>query len=228
MKRGAQIKRSPMKRRAPLRAAGPARATVPVLRPRKCANCREPFQPRTSMVRWCSADCGALLAEAKLEKVKAKAARADRVQTRAQLEALKTVPHLKREAQTAFNAFIRARDRAAGHTCICCRKLLQWDVPGGAVDAGHYRSTGSADHLRFNEANCHAQRSDCNRFGAGRAVDYRIGLIARIGLDAVEALEANNTPIKWKRDELRAIRDMYRRRARELARSGQTEKGTEA
>ncbi len=171
------------------------------------------------MTRWCSPDCGAALAMARLKKSKAKAARADRASTRAQLEALKTVPQLKREAQAAFNAFIRARDRAAGWDCICCGKPLQWDVKGGAVDAGHYRSTGSADHIRFNEANCHAQRSDCNRFGAGRAVDYRIGLIARIGLDAVEALEANNQVVKWGRDELRAIRDMYRRRAREMAKA---------
>ncbi len=90
---------------------------------------------------------------------------------------------------------------------------------GGAVDAGHYRSTGSADHLRFNESNCHAQRSDCNRFGAGRAVDYRIGLIDRIGLSAVESLEALNESIKWGRDELRATRDMYRRRARDMTRA---------
>ena len=210
------MKRTALKRTKPLRAAGPATAKVPALRKRKCAQCGEPFQPRSSMTRWCCPDCGAALAMARLDKSKAKAARADRASTRAQLEALKTVPQLKRETQTAFNAFIRARDRAAGWDCICCGKPLQWDVKGGAVDAGHYRSTGSADHIRFNEANCHAQRSDCNRFGAGRAVDYRIGLIARIGLDAVEALEANNQVVKWGRDELRAIRDMYRRRAREI------------
>lgn len=84
------------------------------------------------------------------------------------------------------------------------------------MDAGHYRSTGSADHLRFDEDNCHAQRSDCNRYGAGRAVDYRIGLIGRIGLQRVEALEANNTTHKWLRDELRTIRDTYRLKAKEL------------
>jgi hypothetical protein len=231
LSRKTPMKRTPMKRSTPLRAAGPARAAVPALRQRKCAQCGEKFQPRSSMTRWCSTDCGAALAMARLEKAKTKAARTDRATTRVQLEALKTVPQLKREAQQAFNAFIRARDRAAGWACICCGKPLQWDVPGGAVDAGHYRSTGSADHMRFNEANCHAQRADCNRFGAGRVVDYRIGLIARIGLAAVEALEANNSSIKWGRDELRATRDMYRRRAREMTRTaGRPEfiEGTEA
>ena len=84
------------------------------------------------------------------------------------------------------------------------------------MDAGHYRSTGSADHLRFDEDNCHAQRSDCNRYGAGRAVDYRIGLIGRIGLERVEALEARNDTTKWTREGLREIRDTYRAKAKEL------------
>jgi hypothetical protein len=217
------MKRTAMKRGTPLRAAGPARAQVPALRQRKCGQCGERFQPRNSMTRWCSTECGAALGLARLEKAKEKAAHADRTSTRAQLEALKTVPILKREAQQAFNAFIRARDRGAGWACICCGKPLQWDVRGGAVDAGHYRSTGSADNLRFNEANVHAQRSDCNRFGAGRAVDYRIGLVVRIGLEAVEALEACNAPIKWSRDELRATRDMYRRRVREMTKTNSPE-----
>ena len=45
----------------------------------------------------------------------------------------------------------------------------------------------------------------CNRWGAGRAVDYRIGLICRIGLASVEALESENDPTKWTIEELREI-----------------------
>lgn len=187
-----------------------------VLRARKCSHCKISFRPRRAIVKWCSPECGAALGAKRLERQKASVAIENKRLTRAHREALKTVPQLKREAQAAFNGFVRARDRAAGYACICCTQPLQWDVPGGAVDAGHYRSTGSADHLRYNEANCHAQRSSCNRYGAGRAVDYRIGLIARIGLASVEALESNSTAVKWSRDDLRAIRDMYRRRARDL------------
>jgi hypothetical protein len=47
-------------------------------------------------------------------------------------------------------------------------------------------------------------------------VDYRLGLIARIGLERVEALEATNAPAKWHRDELRAIRDTYRAKSKQL------------
>lgn len=141
-------------------------------------------------------------------------AKAERAETRRRKEAIKTIPDLIKEAQHAFNAYIRARDR--GQQCICCGRPLGDGDVGGAFDAGHYRSTGSASHLRFDERNVHAQRKQCNRYGAGRAVDYRIGLVARIGLAAVEALEASNTPNKWTREELIAIRDTYRAKFKAL------------
>ena len=91
-------------------------------------------------------------------------------------------------------------------------ELEKWGV---RMTAGT-SSTGSAPHLRFDERNAHAQRKVCNRWGAGRAVDYRIGLVARIGLAAVEALESDNTPRKWLREELIYIRDRYRAKLKEL------------
>ena len=162
-------------------------------------------------------------AEAQAEKAKradAKAARmaakVERASIKARKEAIKTIPALIREAQIAFNGYIRARD--AAHPCICCGRPLGDASVGGAYDAGHYRSTGSASHLRFHPDNCHAQRKDCNRYGAGRAVDYRIGLIARIGAGRVEALEASNQSHKWTREELIAIRDTYRAKLKEARR----------
>ena len=47
-------------------------------------------------------------------------------------------------------------------------------------------------------------------------MDYRIGLIARIGQASVEAIEADQTPRKWSIDELKAIRDHYRAKAKAL------------
>ena len=90
------------------------------------------------------------------------------------------------------------------------------DWTGNNVDAGHYRSVGSAPHLRFDERNCHAQSKHDNRYLAGNAVEYRKGLIQRIGLKAVEELEADNTPRKWSREELVQIRDKYRAKLKEL------------
>jgi hypothetical protein len=201
------LKRTEFKRAQPLRVSGKARATVKL---RKCANCRSLFVPRSMTHKACGEACALIVGAAKTAKDAAKAQREAKQQTRAQLEALKTIPTLKREAQIEFNRFIRARDRAAGYACICCSKPLEWERIGGAVDAGHYRSTGSADHLRFDADNCHGQRSDCNRFGAGRSVDYRAGLIRRVGSARVEALEARNTTHKWTREGLRAIKAFYR------------------
>ncbi len=186
------------------------------MKQKTCQWCREPFAPVRALQKVCSPLCASRLVESKADKKRAKEKAAEARRDREKRIALKTIPELKKEAQIAFNAYIRARDRLAGHPCICCGRPLDWGRLGGAVDAGHYRSTGSADHLRFREDNCHAQRSDCNRFGAGRAVDYRIGLLSRIGRDRLEALETDNAPHKWTRTELIAIRDEYRAKARAL------------
>jgi hypothetical protein len=137
-------------------------------------------------------------------------------QDKVRREKLKRIPDLIREAQTEFNAYIRARDR--DKPCICCGQPLELSAVGGGYDCGHYRSTGSASHLRFHEDNAHAQRKVCNRYGAGRAVDYRMGLIERIGLDRVEALEANNQVRKWDKEILLSIKTTYREKKKALER----------
>lgn len=179
-----------------------------------CAWCDRPFLKLMPMQRVCSTRCGLSKARAdRLAKVKA-----ERLQTRERRAALKRIPDLIAGAQKEFNAYIRLRDRL--RACICCGRALGDGEVGGAYDCGHYRSTGSAPHLRFDERNAHAQRKHCNRWGAGRAVDYRIGLVARIGVETVEALEADNRIHKWQRDELIAIRATYKAKRKQL--EGQT------
>ena len=102
---------------------------------------------------------------------------------------LKTKSDYLKEAQVAFNAYVRARD--AKDACISCGQWTE-DKFGGGWDAGHYRSTGSAPHLRFHLHNCHKQCVKCNRHKSGSAVDYRLRLIEKIGIEKVEALESMN------------------------------------
>jgi hypothetical protein len=190
-------------------------ANLPAIKPRKCKICGTPFVPRNLMRdKWCSPDCGAQLALRLVAAKKAKADRADRADTRVRKEAIKTRTDHVKAAQVAFNAFVRARD--AGKSCICCPAPLQQAAVGGGYDCGHYRSVGSAPHLRFDERNAHGQTKQCNRYGAGRAVDYRLGLIARIGQEQVDALEADQAPRKWSVEELIAIKVMYRAKLKEL------------
>ena len=47
-------------------------------------------------------------------------------------------------------------------------------------------------------------------------MDYRVGLIKRIGLEAVESLEADQTPKKYTIAELRAIKAHYVAKLKEL------------
>lgn len=179
---------------------------------KSCSQCGSPFAPR-GLQSVCSQRCAIRLARevAKRRKAQEKLERAQFVSRKA---AIKTIPQLIAEAQTAFNAYIRERDR--DQLCICCGQPLSAGDVGGAYDCGHYRSTGSASHLRFHPDNAHAQRKQCNRWGAGRAVDYRLGLIARIGLERVEALENNNDPHKWTREELQFFKSAYTRMRKEL------------
>lgn len=186
----------------------------------RCAHCKKRLDPeRPSQIVHMECAAAYICAQHdKREREEAKKARAtakvERATTRARKQALKRIPDLIREAQRAFNAFIRERDK--DRPCICCGHPLGAGDIGGAYDCGHYRSVGSAAHLRYHEQNAHAQRKSCNRWGAGRAVDYRIGLVARIGSDAVEALEADNTTHKWQRDELIAIKAKYVQKLKDL------------
>lgn len=156
--------------------------------------------------------CGPLCASRLVKR--AKKEQAESVRKRKDL--IKTIPQLIKEAQIVFNAWIRERDRL--QPCICCGRIetMVSGLSSHGWDAGHYRSTGSASHLRFNEDNVHRQLVYCNRYGAGRAVDYRIGLIARIGLERVEALESDNTVKKWTADGLREIKAKYREKLKQL------------
>lgn len=45
---------------------------------------------------------------------------------------------------------------------------------------------------------------------------FRMGLIARIGLEEVEALEADQEPRKYIKDQLRTLRDVYRAAVRQM------------
>ena len=192
--------------RSPIARTG----TLKPARTRKCAvkGCGNRFQPRNMTHKVCGPDCGAVFAVAERQRLDAK-------QTRERKEALKTKRDYLKDAQVAFNAFIRARD--AGQPCICCGRTSEKQyLTGTNWDCGHYRSTGSAPHLRFNEDNAHRQLTVCNRHGAGRAVDYRIGLIARIGQACVDALEADQAPRHYTIDQLKDLKAEYKKKLKQL------------
>jgi len=172
-------------------------------RQRKCKSCRAIFAPRTSTQVACSWQCAQVVAEQKRAKAEARARREAKVKA-------KTLTEWLRDAQTVFNRWIRLRD--AGRPCISCGRIHT-----GQIHAGHYRSTKAAPHLRFDEDNCHSQCAPDNTYLSGNVIGYRRGLIERIGLERVEAIECDNRIHRWTIAEAREIIETYKRKIKEAA-----------
>lgn len=183
-------------------------------RMKKCRTCGSAFNAASTTASACSVPCAVQQGRKQLRRSQDMARRAQRRENAERKSALLTRRDWVRRAQAAFNAYIRERDRL--QLCICCGQPLTLDAIGGGFDCGHYRSVGSAPHLRFHEDNAHAQRKQCNRYGAGRAVDYRLGLIRRIGLERVEALESDQEPRKWTIPDLMEIERNYKAMTKSL------------
>jgi hypothetical protein len=184
----------------------------------KCKACGTLFTRVRPMQKACSVSCAVDLSKISAAKAESKQKKAERRQDKAKLDAMRTLPQLIKVAQSAFNAYVRARD--AGKCCISCGNQLPIDAIGGAFDCGHYRSVGSAPHLRFDELNAHGQCKHCNRYLSGNHVEYRKGLIARLGEDAVDCLECDQEARKYSKNDLISLTEEYRRRAREVRRQG--------
>ncbi|HDR2874349.1 TPA: recombination protein NinG [Enterobacter roggenkampii] len=189
-------------------------------KPKTCPICSTEYIPRSSLQKVChNYKCAIAFNK---QRDAENAAREQRKREREQSadlkkrkEDLKTRAEWEREAQAAFNRYIRMRDMY--QECISHPgKLISNSnyITGSAVDASHYRSRGAASQLRFNVFNVHAACTRCNRQLSGNAVEYRIRLIERIGLERVERLEADNEPRKFDIDYLKRVKSIFTRRAR--------------
>lgn len=178
--------------------------TLKPARTRKCAvkGCANRFQPRSITHKVCGPDCAAVHTAAERKRLDAK-------QTRERKAALKTRPEHLAGAQAVFNRYIRARD--ADLPCISCGRHHT-----GAWDAGHYRSVGAQPALRFNEDNTHRQCVPCNQHKGGNAVEYRLGLLARIGAERVEFLEREHPPAKYTIEDAQRIKAEYAAKLKQL------------
>lgn len=213
----AHAERKPLVRQQPLTA----RAKVPV---KRCKACLGAFTPASAWQTHCRAEACAQSALAEVTerrqrreaKERKAAERQERDSIKARKEAIKGVPELKREAQGAFNEFVRLRDN--GGACFVCSAPLRLGGLGGGFDAGHIRSRSQADHLRMDERNVHGQCKPCNAPGSTKDHEMRAAAERLLGKDVADALYADNRVIKWTRDGLREIRDTYRARVREMKR----------
>ena len=184
------------------------------MKPKKCKACRAEFMPIKPLQAVCGVECSIAIAIKKKTLKQAKERRETAKADRVKREKLKTKGEYIKEAQSAFNKYVRLRD--SGHGCISCGADCSAASSGGAGDAGHFRSRGSAPHLRFDERNTHLQCKRCNRYLAGNVADYRNGLRQRIGDKALEELEADQTSRNYTIDDLKNIKAIYTAKCKEL------------
>lgn len=190
------------------------------LRRRRCKICREWFIPKQSFQNWCSPEHGFELSEqrrnkdrekalAKLKKENQEKEREAKDKLKSRKLAVKPLSYFTKQAQTAFNAFIRERDK--DEPCISCGRFHE-----GQYHAGHYRTTGANPELRFDEDNCHKQCAPCNNHLSGNIENYTPRLIEKIGQERFDRLMGSHELPKWKREDYERIRGHYRAKLKEL------------
>lgn len=181
------------------------------LKQKTCRVCKDKFVPVRPLQPTCSNfGCGVEYALQVIAKSKAAKAKKEAQETRAAKVKAKRLSEWLDDAQKIVNKYIRLRDSHLG--CISCGTTANVQFA-----AGHYRSRGSASHLRFNHDNLHKQcNQHCNMALSGNQRNYRAGLIAKIGVDRVEALENDNTPHKWTIDEAKAVISVHKLLVKDL------------
>ena len=191
---------------------------------RKCKRCAE-YKPAESGVKtpvawFCSHVCAIEFARERSAKAAARQAakrkadnskveRLAKSELRQRKMEVKSVGYWMKRAQSAFNAWVRERDR--DQPCISCGRHHQ-----GQNHAGHYRPAGSNPELRFEPDNCHKQCAPCNSHLSGNLTKYRQALIAKVGLERVEWLEGPHEPKRYRRDDYQAIESEYKAKLKEI------------
>lgn len=175
-------------------------------RTKKCKACGDPFMPSRPMQRVCGPVCA-------LGVVRADRAKAERMADASKRLQLKSRQEWLKEAQAAFNAWVRARD--AELPCVSCNRHHD-----GQWHAGHFLSTGACPELRFDPANVHKQCAPCNNHLSGNVVRYRIELLGRIGAAELARLEGPHKPKKWSIEELQLTKALYTRMTKLLKAGG--------
>jgi len=187
---------------------------------RRCSSCRKKVPAdsiyQSNLKAFCSSECLVQYVRSPQgEKTRHKAVQSDLRQRKAKL---KTKGQWMKEAQAAFNAYVRARDRHYKRRCISCDKFLNYEKTGGEVDAGHYIARGSmkGHSLRFHLWNCHAQCVACNRHRNGNVSGYRVGLVWRIGHEKVEWLEDHDHQVDYSVDYLKRIKNIFAKKCKKM------------
>ena len=179
------------------------------MKPKKCKSCRAEFIPSRPLQSACGVPCAIALTNAGKEKARKDREAKERAEHRIAKEKIKTKGDYAKEAQQAFNEFIRLRDDDL--PCVSCGRHHE-----GKYDAGHYRTVGGNPALRYEPLNCAKQCVPCNRHKSGDVINFRLELVRRIGQEKVDWLEGPHEPKRYTIEDLKAIKAHYRAKVREL------------
>ena len=183
----------------------------------KCKHCKKKVPAESAIRKGLQAFCSIehLVAYSKSEAGQKAIKRNVRQDTKEQLDRMKTRADWLREAQNAFNAWIRYRDR--NDACISCGSFPT-QKHGGTWDAGHYMDVGDAaagSVLRFNTYNVHKQCVKCNRWSnTGVKRGYRNNLINKVGKLKVLELENARGMKGYNIEDLKRIKSIFQKRLR--------------
>lgn len=114
-----------------------------------------------------------------------------------------------------FSKYIRLRDAMPSGfiRCISCGQIKEFD----RFDCGHYYSRMHMS-TRWDEDNCNAECSLCNRFSAEHLIGYRENLIKKIGENRFKLLEVKAHQTKqWSEFELKMLCEYYQKKVKELS-----------
>ena len=176
----------------------------------KCKNCKDVFAPKWFNFKYCQKkECFDIGVKEAAGKAKIQREKKQRAETKKAKENLLTHKDYLKLLQKVFNTYIRLRDKDL--PCVSCGKNNDKQY-----HAGHYRSVGSAPHLRFNEINVWKQCATCNNYLHGNLIEYRKELINRIGVDKVEWLENYQESNKMLIPEIKEQIKLYKHKIKQL------------
>lgn len=184
----------------------------------RCAICKDKFTPHFSSFQKvcekeeCRVEFALKAGLKERERLAKERKKKDREVLGAMKERSMTLSDWLQLCQKVVNTYVRLRDREMN--CVSCSRKLDTKY-----DCGHYFSRGSYPNLRFLEDNLAGQCVKCNRDLHGNLIEFREGLIKRIGMDRFELLETmKHVPRKYTVPEVQELIKYYKQKIKELSR----------
>ena len=167
---------------------------------RKCKYCLERYTPKYSTTEPCPKY------ECRLQHLEANVSKINRANKATARDSIKSYAQRLGEAKKVFQKWIRLRDK--DKPCISCGS-----ISSTVWDGGHFKKAELYSGVIFHEYNVNIQCGKCNRFLGGNELNYRTGLIAKIGEQAVlnlEHLAEMSRMKKYTNEELEEIKIKYK------------------